>query len=84
MYRRLHLHDGVSQEVDPDPVPPNAVFLDDLVLVHLPVEVPSVQGGGVVNAKHVHRLDLKVRGLELWRKISLSPFLPPDRLLPCL
>lgn len=84
MYRCLDLHDGVSQEVDPDPVPPNAVFLDDLVLVHLPVQVPPVQGGRVVNAEYVHRLDLEVCGLELWRKISLSPTSAPRPALTLL
>jgi len=40
MPRRLgkeSLHDGVSQEVDPDPVPPNTVLLDDGILVGNPV-----------------------------------------------
>ena len=44
------LHDRVGEEVDPDPVPPDTVLLDDLVLVGDPVEVPSVNSGRVVDA----------------------------------
>lgn len=58
-------HDRVGQEVDPDAVPPDAVLLDDLVLVRDPVEVPSVDGSRVVDTEHIDRLDLKVGRLEL-------------------
>ena len=58
-------HDRVGEEVDPNPVPSDAVLLDNLVLVRHPVEVPSVNSGRVVDTQHVHRLDLKVGRFEL-------------------
>lgn len=61
------LHDRVGEEVDPDPVPPDTVFLDDLVLVGDPVEVPSVDSGRVVDTEDVDGLDLKVCRFELHR-----------------
>lgn len=59
-------HDRVGQKVDPDPVPPDAVLLDDLILVGNPVEVPPVESSRVVDAKHVDRLDFKVGSFELY------------------
>ena len=58
-------NDGVGKEVRPDTEPPDAVLGHNLLLVREPVEVPPVDGGRVVDAEDVDRLDLKVGRLEL-------------------
>jgi hypothetical protein len=65
LHQDLDLHDRVSEEVDPDPVPPDTVLCNDGVLVGNPVEVPPVNGGGIVDTEDIDRLDLKVGRLEL-------------------
>lgn len=47
---------------------PLAILGDDLVLVGNPVLVPSVNGGRVVDAQDIDRLDFKVGVFKLrWR-----------------
>jgi len=58
-------HDRVSQEVNPDPVPPDTVLGDYGILVGDPVQVPPVNSGGVMNTEDIHGFDLKVGGFKL-------------------
>jgi hypothetical protein len=58
-------HDRIGQEIHPDSVPSDAVFCDDLLLVRDPIEVPSVQGRGIVDPKHIDRFDLEIGGFQL-------------------
>lgn len=53
-----------GQEELPDPVPPLAVLCGHLGFVAQPVPVPSPEGGRVVDADRVDRLDLEAGGLE--------------------
>ena len=58
-------HDRVSQEVNPDPVPPNTVLGNYGILVGYPVQVPPVDSGRVVDTEDIYGLDLKVGGFNL-------------------
>lgn len=57
--------DGRREEVDPDAVPADTVFGDDIGLVREPVLVPSPEGCRVVHAEHVDCLDLEVSAFDL-------------------
>ena len=54
-----------GQEIDPDPVPPVTVLLDDLVLVTDPVLVPAVDSCRVVDTKNIDVFNLKSSRFEL-------------------
>ena len=69
MRKRVFLSPGDDcrhgQEIDPDPVPPVTVLLDNLVLVADPVLVPAIDSCRVVNAKNIDVFNLKSSGLDL-------------------
>jgi hypothetical protein len=66
MQRNKPADDGrICQEEDPDPVPSLAILEDDLLLVANPVEVPSVDSGGVVDPKDIDVLDLEASTFQL-------------------
>jgi hypothetical protein len=56
---------AISQEENPDPVPPLAILLDHLILVRHPILIPPIDCSRIMHAKYVDVLHLKPSGFEL-------------------
>jgi hypothetical protein len=55
----------VSQEVDPNPVPPLAILGNYFLLIGNPVLVPSPNSSGIVDTEHINVFDFKSSTLHL-------------------
>jgi len=61
---------AVGEEENPEPVPPIAVLLDDLLLVADPVLIPAIDCGRVMYTKDINVLDLKSSTFQLIKNIN--------------